>query len=81
MKTLWCQVANKVAIECYDKAVDAEIRCPSEPSRAFRGYYISALLGNKDAALHVAMAFDIGHGVKRSNQLADMWYKIFQNQT
>lgn len=81
MKTIWSQVANKVAIECYNKAVDAEICCPSEPGRAFRGYYVAALLGNKDAALHVAIAFDVGHGIKRSEKLARMWYKIFRERT
>ena len=77
MKTIWRQIADETAIECYNKAVDTEIRYPAEPSKAFRGYYIAALLGNKDAAFHVAMAFDIGHGVKQSKRLAKMWYKIF----
>ena len=77
MKTIWRQIADKTAIECYNEAVDAEICYPSEPSRAFHGYYVAALLGNKDAAFHVAMAFDIGHGVKQSKRLSQMWYKIF----
>lgn len=77
MKTIWRRIADETAIECYNKAVDMEIRHPSEPIKAFHEYYIAALLGNKDAALHVAMAFDIGHGVKQSKRLAKMWYRIF----
>ena len=77
MKTIWRQIADKTAIECYNAAVDAEICYPSEPSRAFHGYYVAALLGNKDAAFHVAMAFDIGHDVKQLKRLSQMWYKIF----
>lgn len=61
---MWRQIADKIAIECYNEAVDMEIRYPSEPSKAFCGYYIAALLGNRDASFHVAMAFDIGHDVK-----------------
>ena len=76
MKTIWRQIADKTAVECYNEAVDTELRYPSEPSKAFRGYYGAALLGNKDAALHVAMAFDIGHGVKQSKRLAKFWYEI-----
>ena len=77
MRTIWRQIADETAIDCYNEAVDAELCYPSEPSKAFRGYYVAALLGNKDAAFHVAMAFDIGHGVKRSKRLAKMWYEIF----
>ena len=76
VKTIWQQIVDKTAIECYNEAVDTEIGYPSEPNKAFNGYYVAALLGNKDAAFHVAMAFDIGHGVKRSKQLAKMWYKF-----
>lgn len=75
MRTIWHQIVEKTAVECYNDAVDMEIRYPSEPDRAFRGYYIAALLGNKDAAFHVAMAFDIGHGVAQSKRLAKMWYE------
>ena len=77
MKTIWQQIAEKTAIECYNAAVDAEISNPLEPSKAFRGYYVAALLGNKDAAFHVAMAFDIGHGVEQSKWWAKIWYEIF----
>ena len=77
MKTDRSQITDKTAVECYNKAVDMEICYLSEPSRAFRGCYVAALLGNKDAAFHVAMAFDIGHGVKQSKRLAKMWYEIF----
>ncbi|MBR4258426.1 MAG: sel1 repeat family protein [Kiritimatiellae bacterium] len=76
MKTIWRQILEKVALDCYNDAVDAELCYPSEASKAFRGYYVSALLGNKDAAFHVAMAFDIGHGVKQSKRLAKIWYEI-----
>jgi TPR repeat protein len=76
VKTIWRQIADKTAIDCYNEAVDSELIYPSEPSKAFRRYYAAALLGNKDAAFHVAMAFEIGHGVKRSERLAEMWYKI-----
>lgn len=76
MKTIWRQIADKTAIDYYNAAVDTEIRYPSEPGKAFHKYYIAALLGNNDAAFHVAMAFDIGHGVKQSKQLAKFWYKI-----
>ena len=55
-KTIWWQIADKTAIDCCNEAVDAELSYPSEPSKAFHGYYIVALLGNKDAAFHVAMA-------------------------
>ena len=76
MKTIWQQIMEQTAIDCYDKAVDAEIMYPLMSRKAFRLYYVAALLGNKDAAFHVAMAFEIGHGVKRSERLAEMWYKI-----
>ena len=76
MKTVWCQIADKTAVECYNEAVDMEISYPSEPTRAFRGCWGAALLGNKDAAFHVAMAFDIGHGVKQSKRLPQMWVKF-----
>jgi hypothetical protein len=77
VKTVWCQIADITAVECYNEAVDMEISYPSEPSKAFRVCYVAALLGNKDAAFHVAMAFNIGHGVKQSKRLSQMWYKIF----
>jgi len=81
VKTIWRQIADEIAIACYNEAVDTEIRYPSEPSKAFRGYYIAALLGNKDAAFHVAMAFDIGHDVKQSKRLPQMRVKIFHQRT
>lgn len=77
MKTIWRQIAEKMAIDCYNEAVDMEICYPSEPEKAFRGYYMAALLGNKDAAFHVAMAFEVGRGVMQSKRLAEFWYKIF----
>lgn len=76
MKTVWRQIADITAVECYNEAVDAEICYPLEPSRAFHGYYAAALLGNKVAAFHVAMAFDIGHDVKQSKRLPQMWVKF-----
>ena len=76
VKTIWRQIADKTAIDCYNEAVYYELIYPSEPSKAFRGYYVAALLGNKDAAFHIAMAFDIGHDVKQSKRLLQMWVKF-----
>lgn len=79
MKTIWRQIKEQLAVDCYNEAVDSELRCPEEPHKAFKSYHIAALLGNKDAAFHVAMAFDIGYGVKQSQLLAKFWYKIFSS--
>ena len=76
MKTIWQQIAEKTAIECYNAAVDAEICNPSEPSKAFRRYYAAALLGNRDAAFHVVLAFDIVNGVEQSKRLAKFGIKF-----
>ena len=76
MKTIWQQKIHETAVEVFNCAVDEEFKHSENKEISFRKYYIAALLGNKEAALHVAMAFDVGLGVRASTRLAKYWYKI-----
>ena len=75
MKTVWQQKIHELAVEFFNQAVDEEFQHPENREAAFQKYYIAALLGEKDAAFHVAMAFEVGLGVKQSERLARYWYE------
>lgn len=64
---------SSLALEYYNNAVDEEWWNPCDYERVFRKYHIAALLGNRDAMIHVSIAYECGLGVMRASRLALFW--------
>ena len=73
MDTIGENMISSTALEYYNNAADEEWRNPGDYERIFRKYHVAALLGNRDAMLHVSMAYESGVGVLKSSRLALFW--------
>jgi len=71
--TTWQQHLRDLSLDYYDQAVNLELMYPHDKNHAFAEYYTSALLGCRDAAKHVSMAYEAGLGVEPSVWAARYW--------